>query len=81
MDFSPEHLKHYLVSPPEGAVAGYEYYDRRALIDAIPKRSRQAYMEAAEKWVAENGGRQVGPGAATLGGRYYMLPTGRVPFV
>jgi hypothetical protein len=81
MDFSPEHLKHYLVSPPQGAVASYEYFDRRALINAVPERSREAYMEAAEKWVADSGGRHFGPGAATFGGRYYMLPTGRVPFV
>jgi hypothetical protein len=61
-------------------MGGYEYYDRRALLHAVPGASREEYMEVAEKWVADNGGRQFGPGAATLGGRYYMLPRGRVPF-
>jgi hypothetical protein len=80
MDFSPEHLRRYHVSPPAQAPGGYDYYDRRALARAVPEKSREAYMEAAEKWVAEQGGRHFGGGAATLGGRYYLLPRGRVPF-
>jgi hypothetical protein len=80
MHFSPEHLARYRVIPPEGGREGYEYYDRRALIRAVPEKTREAYMDAAEKWVAARGGRHFGPGAGTLGGRYYMLPPGRVPF-
>jgi hypothetical protein len=80
VDFLPEQLRRYHVSPPEGSPEGYEYYDRRALIRAVPEKSREAYMDAVEKWVAKQGGRHFGPGASTLGGRYYMLPRGRVPF-
>jgi hypothetical protein len=80
MDFSPEQLRQYRVFRPAEADEGYEYYDRRALISAVPEKSREAYMDAAEKWIAAQGGRHFGPGAGTLGGRYYMLPTGRVPF-
>jgi hypothetical protein len=79
VDFSPEHLKQHRIPPPEGAVAGYDYFDRRALINAVPKASREEYMEAAERWVAANDGRQAGYGAATRGGRYYVLPRNRVP--
>jgi hypothetical protein len=28
-------------------VGGYQYYDRRALIGAVPEKSREAPMEAA----------------------------------
>jgi hypothetical protein len=68
MDFSPEQLRQYRVFRPAGAHEGYEYYDRRALISAVPEKSREAYMDAAEKWIAAQGGRHFGPGAGALGG-------------
>jgi hypothetical protein len=46
---------------------------------AVPKASREASTEAAEKWAADNDGRQVGYRAGTHDGRYNMLPRNRVP--